>query len=54
MIPYDCLYKVLEDVDLVDLSQLPSEMEMKNDYLICRGGVTWQEAKAFAGRTDGR
>ena len=53
VIPYDDLHKVLEGVDLVDLSQLPPEMEMEDHHLICRGGVTWQEAKAYC-REHGR
>ena len=47
VIPYDHLDQFLGDVDLVNLSQIPAQMEMRNGHLICRGAATWQAAKAF-------
>ena len=49
VIPFDRLSKIFDpdSVHLVNLSQIPGEMEMRGKNLVCRGAVNWQAAREF-------
>ncbi|MCY4644832.1 MAG: FAD-binding oxidoreductase [Bacteriovoracales bacterium] len=49
VIPFDRLLRSphKNGMDLVNLSQIPGEMEWAGKNLLCRGGVTWKEAGEF-------
>ena len=51
VIPYDKIGQLLgdqKDLDLCDLSKLPSHMELlESGNIIIKGGVSWDEAKKF-------